>query len=486
MSELSRRRLLGAVGGAAVSLLPLSVQRWVRAGPARRGSLADVEHVVLLMQENRSFDHYFGTMAGVRGFSDPDALRLADGRSVFYQPDPEHPDGYLLPFHLDTTSTNAQAIPSTSHAWQVQHEAWNAGAMDRWLPAHRTADGADHPYVMGYYTRADIPFQYALAQTFTVCDNYFCSVLGPTWPNRMYWMTGTIDPSGCDGGPILSNVVPPGGCTWRTYAERLQAAGVSWKVYQQQDNNGCNMLAQFARFRQAKPGEALYERGMTRQPEGTFEDDARGDRLPTVSWVIAPGAQSEHPHYLPAAGAEFVASKIEAIAANPKVWAKTVFILNYDENDGLFDHVPPPTPKPGTREEFVDRVPIGAGFRVPCVIVSPWTTGGWVAGDAFDHTSCLRLLERVTGVEEPNISPWRRRTFGDLTSALGFEPSRRSFSVGMAFGLDRSGAAPPRLPDGTARQLARATQAVADLPAPSPPGARQTPPRQDPGHRPRR
>ena len=143
---------------------------------------------------------------------------------------------------------------------------------------------------------------------------------------------------------------------------------------------------------------------MRPQPVGTFEDDARADRLPAVSWIMPTSHQSEHPDYLPAAGADFVAQKIEAIASNPKVWAKTAFILNYDENDGLFDHVAPPTPKAGTADEFVGGLPIGGGFRVPAIIISPWTVGGWVASEAFDHTSALRFLEQFTGVEEPNIT----------------------------------------------------------------------------------
>ncbi len=475
MPDITRRRLLGsaagAVGGAAaLALLPPSIQKAVAAGPPRHGSLADIEHVVMLMQENRSFDHYFGTLKGVRGFADPDALRLSTGRSVFHQPDPENPDGYLLPFHLDTRKTSAQAIPSTSHAWSVQHEAWNNGRMDRWLPAHRKADGVNGPYVMGYHTRADIPFQFALAEAFTICDNYFCSVFGPTWPNRLYWMTGTIDPRGTRGGPVLTNAAPTP-YRWTTYAERLQAAGVSWRVYQQEDNYGCNMLENFQRFIDSKPGDPLHDRGMVAQPEGTFEDDARNDRLPAVSWIIPTSYQSEHPDYLPAAGADFVASKIEAIAANPRVWAKTAFLLNYDENDGLFDHVPPPTPAPGTADEWLHGLPIGGGFRVPCIIVSPWTVGGWAAGEAFDHTSCLRFLEQFTGVREPNISRWRRRTFGDLTSAFGFSHAARR---------------PPRLPHDTARQLARAEWEVAHLPKPVLPGAAQTPPHQEPGRRKRR
>ncbi|MDG4530967.1 phospholipase C, phosphocholine-specific [Streptomyces sp. AV19] len=471
---MSRRRLLGsaagAAGGAALALLPPSVQRAVAAGPAGQGSLRDIKHVVMLMQENRSFDHYFGTLKGVRGFADPDALRLSTGRSVFHQPDPENPKGYLLPFRLDTRRTSAQAIPSTSHAWSVQHEAWNGGRMDRWLPAHRKADGRNGPYVMGYHTREDIPFQFALAEAFTLCDAYHCSVFGPTWPNRLYWMTGTIDPGGTRGGPVINNTMPSP-YRWTTYAERLQRAGISWRVYQQEDNYGCNMLEWFRSFRDARPGDPLYERGMRRLPEGTFEDDARNDRLPAVSWIIPTGPASEHPDSLPAAGADFVAKKIEAIADNPEVWAKTVFILNYDENDGLFDHVPPPVPPKGTKDEFVGGLPIGGGFRVPCLIVSPWTVGGWAAGETFDHTSALRFLERWTGVREPNISAWRRRTFGDLTSAFGFAaPATRA----------------PRLPRRTERELEEARWEVSHLPKPVLPGAAQRLPEQERGSRPRR
>ncbi|MFC5721957.1 alkaline phosphatase family protein [Streptomyces gamaensis] len=475
MPDMTRRRLLGsaagAVGGAAtLALLPPSVQRAVAAGPPARGSLRDIKHVVLLMQENRSFDHYFGTLKGVRGFDDPKAPRLPDGRSVFHQPDAKNPAGYLLPFHLDTHRSSAQAIPSTSHAWEVQHAAWNGGRMDRWLPAHRAADGANGPYVMGYHTREDIPFQFALAENFTVCDNYFCSVLGPTWPNRLYWMTGTIDPAGTHGGPVIDNIAPKP-YRWTTYAERLQKAGVSWRVYQQEDNYECNLLEEFEQFKDARPGDPLYERGMRRLPAGAFEADARADRLPAVSWIIPTSTQSEHPQYLPAAGADFVAKKIEAIASNPAVWRKTVFILNYDENDGLFDHVPPPTPPRGTKDEYVRGLPIGGGFRVPCLIVSPWTIGGWAAGEAFDHTSCLRFLERWTGVREPNISAWRRHTFGDLTSAFGFNDPRSR---------------PPSLPRRTEEWLKEAEWEVAHLPRPTLPGARQSVPHQEPGRRPRR
>jgi phospholipase C len=470
--SITRRRLLTGAGrvaaaAAASRLMPPSVQRLLAQDPPRNTSLRDIKHVVLLMQENRSFDHYFGTLAGVRGFGDPEALQLADGKSVFYQPDVVNPSGYLLPFRLDTRKSSAQKIPSTNHAWAVQHEAWNGGKMDQWLAAHRKADGPHGPYCMGYYAREDIPFQFALAEAFTICDTYHSSVLGPTWPNRMFWMTGTIDPEGLHGGPILSNVAPAGGYTWTTYAERLEQAGVSWKVYQQKDNYGCNMLETFKVFREAGKGTPLYTKAMEPGTEGQFEHDAKHDRLPAVSWIIPTGYQSEHPDYMPADGAAFVASKIDAIAANPDVWAKTVFILNYDENDGIFDHVAPPVPPPDTAHEFVGGLPIGGGFRVPCIIVSPWTAGGWVCSQPFDHTSVLQFLEHFTGVREPNISDWRRSTFGDMTSAFRFRQAKSKR---------------PRLPDARGA-LIRARYETALLPKPVLPSAQQAPPEQEAGSR---
>ncbi|MET9418807.1 alkaline phosphatase family protein [Streptomyces klenkii] len=452
-----------------MSLLSSSVQNVVAAGRTRGGSLGDVEHVVFLMQENRSFDHYFGTLEGVRGFDDPSALKLPDGRSVFCQPDAVNPLGYLLPFRLDTHRTNAQAISSPSHAWEVQHEAWNGGNMDQWMPAHRKADKANAPYTMGYYTRKDIPFHFALAEAFTVCDNYHCSVMGPTWPNRLYWMSGTIDPGGTRGGPVITNNYPPAFYQWTTYAERLQAAGISWQVYQGQDNGSFSVLNGFKTFREAQPGSPSYERGMRRLPDGAFEDDACNDQLPAVSWIIPSTAVSEEPDALSAAGADFIAQKIEAIASNPHVWAKTVLIISYDENGGLFDHVPPPVPPAGTPDEFVEGLPIGGGFRVPCLIISPWTVGGRIAREPFDHTSCLRFLERWTAargteVKEPNISAWRRQTFGDLTSAFDFTQPART---------------PPRLPADTEEQLAQAAAKATILPQPTFPTTRQKPPRQE-------
>jgi phospholipase C len=420
--SLGRRQLLAGAAaltgaGLGASLLPRNLLSALAATPAAmpRARLGDIKHIVILMQENRSFDHYYGTMPGARGFADKSAIRLPGGNPVFYQPDRSHAQGYLLPFHYDTKTTSAQATPGLDHQWPSQHRAWAGGKMDGWI-------AAKGPHTMGYYTRDDIPFHWALAEAFTLCDNYHCSVLGPTDPNRLHMMTGTVDPGGTHGGPVTGDAPAfrPQVLSWITYPERLEQAGISWQVYQEEDNYDDNALAWFRQYQNAPTSSPLYQRGMARWPTGKFEADARADRLPQVSWLVAPAAQSEHPDFLPAAGAEYIAQKLDAIAANPDVWAKTAFILCYDENDGQFDHVPPPTPPPGTPGEFIRGEPIGLGFRTATTIVSPWTAGGFVCSEVLDHTSLIRLIESRFGVQEPQISAWRRRTCGDLTAAFRF------------------------------------------------------------------
>jgi phospholipase C len=331
---------------------------------------------------------------------------------------------------------------------------------------------------MGYYTRADIPFHFALADAFTICDHYFCSVQGPTDPNRLYLWSGMIDPRSTGGGPVIDN--SEAGYSWTTYPERLQAAGISWKVYQNtKDNYDDNALAWFKQFRTAMPGSPLYDRGMSSVPVVTGDSvrdvaaaikaDVLNGTLPQVSWIVAPERASEHPSSSPAAGADMVSQILQALTADPAVWASTVFLINYDENDGFFDHVIPPLPPAGTPDEFVNGLPIGLGPRVPMLVLSPWSTGGYVCSQVFDHTSVIRFLETWTGVHEPNISAWRRQTCGDLTSALNFGNS--SITV-------------PAMPD-TASLALKAASQCSTLPAPKAPSS-QSMPMQEAGTRPAR
>jgi phospholipase C len=432
MSPISRRGFLGATAAAAASgaavaaaggadAAPLSpAVRQAVAAAGAPGTLDDVEHVVILMQENRSFDHYFGTLRGVRGYADRSLVRFPDNGDVLHQRLLGTYGGTtLLPWHLDTTTSNAQQVPGLDHSWGGGHSAWANGQYDNWIPAKSWL-------TMGHYQRRDIPYQFALADAFTVCDQYFSSAMASTNPNRLYLWTGTVDPGGAGGGPVVDNSEP--GFRWTTYPERLQAAGISWRVYQQEDNYDDNALAWFENFRNAAQSSPLYVNGMARRGPKAFADDVAAGALPAVSWIVAPTEESEHPNYAPAKGAHFTASYVlDALAAHPEVWAKTVVLLNYDENDGFYDHVVPPTAPEGTPDEFVGGAPIGLGPRVPMIVISPWSQGGRVCSEVFDHTSVLRFLENWTGVREDNISAWRRTVCGDLMSAFAFTTKNVSF-----------------------------------------------------------
>lgn len=494
----SRRDLLKGVGAlGAVGAVPPAIARAL-ALAARRGTgtITDVEHVVILMQENRSFDHYFGTLRGVRGFGDPRALRLPSGASVFRQPGADG-TGAVLPFHLDSRATAAPVVASLDHSWKGSHAEW--ARHDCWV-RHKT------PLTMGYFRREDVPFYHALADAFTIGDQYFCSLHGPTNPNRLFHFTGTSGLSiGAGGEQSVHNVDDgnwtgdmrrdkPGfaGWRWTTYAERLDAAGVSWKLYQEHDNYGDNPLAYFARFRGERAEPALIERARAIVPGSTAENaaatdaqhlvdafarDVAADRLPQVSWIVAPFAYCEHPEASPQYGESLVARLLAALVARPDVWAKTALIINYDENDGFFDHVPAPIPATSPRwgastvttagEAFGDE-PVGLGVRVPVLAVSPWSRGGFVCSEVFDHTSVLRFLEKRFGVAEPNISPWRRAVTGDLTGMFDFAHA--------------SGDLPALPPTAGYRAAVAAAKA---RPAPMPPaeGMRAV---QEPGQRPAR
>jgi phospholipase C len=320
---------------------------------------------------------------------------------------------------------------------------------------------------MGYLARTDLPFYYALADAFTICDRYHASVMGPTHPNRYCLMTGTVDPESRQGGPAIDNMAR--GYHWETYPERLERAGISWRVYHDIDDFLCNILRFFVQYRTAPLRSPLRFNALANRPFYEFLWDLRTGNIPQVSWVVPPSLFSEHPDYLPAAGEDHTSQILAALWSNPKLWARTALILNYDENDGQFDHVVPPTPPPGTPGEYVGSLPVGLGFRVPCLVISPWSRGGYVCSDIFDHSSTLRLLETRFGVEVPNLSPWRRSVTGDMTSA---------FSFGSPPRLDV-----PALPD-TAKAVLVAEDEAMRLPRPRPP-ATPSMPSQEPGTRPR-
>jgi phospholipase C len=460
MSTLSRSGFLAAAAGASVA----PYVEWIRPASAQElpSKLTDIDHIVILMQENRSFDHYFGTLSGVRGYGDASVVLLPSGKPAFYQPDTRSRDGYVLPFHLDTKTTSAQRLHDLSHAWNALHESWNGGLQNGWIDAHYRTDGKNAPLTMGYYTRDDLPFYYALADAFTICDGYHASVLGPTNPNRYYWMTASIDPDGKYGGPATNNRGTR--YSWETYAQRLERAGISWRIYRPEITLefpvGLDVIMNFAAFQDAPKTSGLFENAARMRSVDTMLQDIRTGNLPQVTWIVPPYDVCEHPDMLPAAGENYLRQILEAFWSNPKLWSRTAFVLVYDENDGLFDHVVPPTPPPGTPGEFVGGMPIGLGFRVPCIVMSPFSRGGYVCGSTFDHTSTLRLIETRFGVEVPYLTDWRRKTCGDLTAAFGFgEPANASVPV---------------LPE-TQQALLLVEKQVGALPSPSAPSIQTMP-----------
>jgi phospholipase C len=462
----TRRDMLRLAGASvAGGLFPGLIERALAvAANHATGSLRDVEHIVVHMQENRSFDHYFGMFSGVRGFGDPRPLRLSGGRTVWAQPSPQHADGFVLPYHGDSKTTRSFKVDGADQSHLENLHIFNRGRFDRWghVPEMHNR--------MLHYGPADLPFYYALADAFTICDAYHCSTMTQTYPNRLHLFTGCNGGGTVGGDPEMSNygedetpsadmredkALRAGAYPWTTYAERLEQAGISWKVYQEYDNFGDNLLSVFPAFRPCATNSPLYRRGRAwvsedktgpdrtrsdgEQLVAAFRRDIERGQLPQVSWIVTAADLSEHPKAEPSKGEHVTARLIEALVDNPEVFAKTVFIINYDEAGGFYDHAPPPVPPVGTyrghstvslagetkdyRGKTVPEPgehPIGLGIRTPTIIVSPWSRGGFVCSELFDHTSVIRLIEQRFGVREPNISAWRRSVCGDLTSAFDF------------------------------------------------------------------
>jgi phospholipase C len=454
---ITRRSFLAGAGAAAAASLAASkglsrrqgrlIERALGADVSTGGGLSEVEHVVILMQENRSFDHYYGTMSSVRGFADRQVLHQERGGASYpifdqfgYEPGAGVTStGYLQPFHLLSIPPkyDGQCTNDITHDWGPQHLSWNNGAMDSFVAQHLVVDGdANGPITMGYFTASDLAFYYALADAFTICDAYHCSVLGPTDPNRVMSMSGTIDPAGVAGGPVLETQVEQrqldyGKLTWETMPEALTAAGVTWKVYN--DPTSLLELAPLPYFKQyVEPSLSQLElqvNGLDPIYPVDFAADVALGTLPAVSWIQTPLAMCEHPAAPPEYGEYLVQQILSTLVSNPEVWAKTVLFIMYDENGGFFDHVPPPTAPAGTPGEYVSvsplpaaasgiAGPVGLGFRVPCLVVSPFSAGGWVNSDVSDHTSILRFLETRFGAKVPNLSAWRRSVTSDMTGTL--------------------------------------------------------------------
>jgi len=503
---VSRRRFLqytalGSAAAAAVGVGGGTAAASVRGSSAAAralpkgwsGTIGDLKHVVILMQENRSFDHYFGTLSGVRGFGDKQMLTYPGGTNIFQQPDTARTDlGYLLPYNL-TDQTDGDL----DHSWNGDHEARNGGLWNNWVPAKSEE-------TMGYFTRTEIPFQYAVADAFTICDGYHQAIMAPTSPNRMYFWTGTS--SGWISNPNDYEVDfgPDAGTPEvTTYPELLQAAGIDWQVYTNNQvgdsgsypdyflgDYGDNPLWFYQQYNstnsrsggtsqlairgavtpwQTAAGAPALSETHAAYVLSSFINDVNSNNLPRVSWIVAPAGYCEHPSYTPDYGAHYVNTVLQTLFSNPDVWNSTALFITYDEHDGFFDHQLPPFPQASVTDEYISGLPIGPGTRVPMLICSPWTRGGWVDSNFYDHTSMLQFLGTWTGVKPVNITPWRASVTGDLTAAFDFR--HPDFSI------------PASIP--TLAQTWALTQLTGGSTTPPAEGAQQMP-AQEPGTRPHR
>lgn len=557
-------------GGTGVfSGLPPSIQKAFAINPDKGTTYLDAEHVVFLMQENRSFDHCYGTLQGVRGFNDPRAITLPNKNKVWLQTN-SRGETYA-PFRLDLKESNITWQGSLPHSWTDMNDAKNQGKHDNWLESKKSGhkEVRQMPITMGHFTRQDIPFYYALADAFTVCDQHFCASLTGTTPNRVYFWTGTVrerHDENVKANVFNSDITYSREASWKTFPEYLEENSIPWRIYQNElsietgfegdeedwlanfTNNPIewftqyhvrlslghrqyldrmektlpvyirgieeklkgvadgsmekeelqkelaknqNLLASVRKERQVHNLEEynklsewhknLHDKAFTDNrndpdyrklttisysdngtkrkmeiPRGDvlhqFREDVQSGKLPMVSWVVAPCNFSDHPG-APWYGAWFLSEVIDILTQNPEVWKKTIFILNYDENDGYYDHIPPfSAPNPykensglvsegiTPKTEYVsfqqqwmkdkginknDREgSIGLGFRVPMVVASPWSRGGYVNSQVFDLTSPIQFLEHFlshkTGkkIECENISQWRRTVSGNISSVF--------------------------------------------------------------------
>ncbi|EPR71643.1 phosphocholine-specific phospholipase C [Cyclobacterium qasimii] len=563
--DFLKKAALFSGGMGLWGVLPASIEKAMAINPDPGTTFEDAEHVVLLMQENRSFDHCFGKLKGVRGYNDPRTISLPNKDKVWLQRD--NKGNAFTPFRFNINETKATWMSDIPHSWENQVDARNNGKYDGWIEAKRPGrkEYQHVPMTMGFYERQDIPFYYAFADAFTVCDQHFCGALTGTTTNRnFHWAGKTVGKVG--EKPLVRNGEHTYGkeVDWKTFPDRLQDNGIPWKVYQNEvslttmlDRDDSSWLSNFTDnnlewFKQFEvrytPGHYAFlkhkkqtlpaeiskleaslatavetdkadikkeiaskkeaiafvnnsidkfgpeafeklsakdkemhqrafttniadpdyhktevleyeedgEKRSTKIPKGDifheFRKDVDSGNLPTVSYLVAPKNFSDHPS-APWYGAWYVSEALEILTKNPEVWKKTIFILNYDENDGYFDHVPPfvpPKPNdpsagkvskgidartefvfkeqeenyPGMDAEDVRESPVGLGYRVPLIVASPWSRGGWVNSEVCDVSSTIMFMEKFlshkTGkkIKEDNISSWRRTVSGDLTSVF--------------------------------------------------------------------
>ena len=354
MTTLNRRTFLKGAGalGAASLAGPAISKDWAFARAPLGTPATPIEHILIDCQENRSFDHYFGYAPFAGTFGPPAGYAQPDGNG-----------GSLEPYQFTALST-----PDIGHSWNAVHGEWDAGAMDGFL----TTDGVN---AMGYYTAQELPFYYSLFSDFTLCGNYFCSLLGPTWPNRFYTAAGT------SGGITTNGIWGFGVFDYPIILDLLEDAGITWKVYNigwdsVPYGNTDNVFVFWKRW-------AKDQR--TRGSKGGYLNDLRRDRLPQVSFLVPSYARGwdEHPPADVSVGMGIQEELVTALRAS-SAWDTSAYVITYDEHGGYFDHVAPPQ---------LDA--FGLGIRVPTWVISPYAKPGHIEPTVYDHVSTLKFIETV-------------------------------------------------------------------------------------------
>ena len=377
-----------------------------------------IKHVVILCQENRSFDHYFGAFGSQLGTTHDKALGFVPSKLTYR-------DASGNAFHPSHLTHFCDLDPD--HSWEGSHAKWNQGAMDGWVKAENGQTTA-----IGYFEPSDHIYHVKLAQAFTIADHHFCSQIGPTLPNRLYLWSGTsgwnfLRPSATANSlpfnnPALISIPPI--LSWPTMPDVLDQAHLPWKCYSVADGSVPSAIGAFNPlifFSQFLDSPSRLARATTDISE--FFSDLAAGTLPAVSWILTQSVVSEHPPAPPDMGQILVANVVEALQRS-SAWDSSVLFLTYDEGGGFFDHVAP---------EILEDVPsglpdagdaVGLGFRVPLTIVSPWARPGHVFKGVLDHTSILQFIEHSFSTPQDRIhlstiAP-ARRDLAALTHAFDF------------------------------------------------------------------
>jgi phospholipase C len=416
--DLTRRQVLsGMLATAGVVAASSGLSEWVTQGPARAAgallppgtrpnprlpegvdTMPKIDHVVIYMQENHSFDQYFGVLGRGDGFT-----LGRDG-----QPRNSNPDLDGKPFRVYKSPTTCDSIGG-DHGWNAEHLAWNGGAMDGFIRASNATN------VMGYFDGTELPFYYGLASMFPLCDRWFCSVMGPTYPNRRFLQAAT------SAGIVQTSVpevlaVPdaPNGTIW----DRLDAHGITWADY-------AIDLPEIYLWPTSNPGAfaASVQDNVRKYPDD-FLADCRNGTLPQVS-IIGPGVMDQYDEGSRDVqnGEAFSYSIITAVMGSP-LWDRTVLLFTYDENGGGYDHVPPP--RAAVPDAIPPRITVPPdqpgdfgqlGPRVPGMVISPYSRRHHVSHVVHDHTSILRFIETKWNL---GAITYRDANAHDLTECLDF------------------------------------------------------------------